>query len=126
MQKISKVIIVMASGSPDQPAVAATAWVYAQTARALDLDVEVHLTGRAVLWAFDGVADQVFSDQAKQQSIRAFIVRCAQMGIRIYVCGMAMREYHQGQTLIAEITGQAGTTTVIGELLQDDRRVLVF
>lgn len=126
MSTSDKVIIVLSNAGPRNPGAAATALVYAQTARALDASVEVHLTGDSVRLAFEGVAAALFSDSRAEHSILSFLQRGHEMGVDLYVCGMAMREHHRGEPLIPELKGVAGTTTVLGRMLHDGARVLTF
>jgi len=95
-------------------------------AQALDCEVEIHLTSSAVRWAFEGVAAAAVSDQRGEQTILSYLQRCHAMGIKIYMCGMALAEHHQGEPIIGEITGQTGATSVMAQLQRDDTRVLVF
>lgn len=123
---VNRVVIVMWQADPSAPAKAAAPLVYALCARALDMDVEIHLTSSAVRWAFEGVAATAFSDEKQTQTILEYMQRAAAMGIKIYMCGMALTEHHRGEAIIPEITGQTGATAVMGQLQRDDTRVLVF
>lgn len=123
---VTRAVIVMWQADPGAPQKAAAPLVYALCARAMDMEVEVHLTSGAVRWAFEGIAEKAYSDAKREHSILSFIRRCHEMGVRIYTCGMAMSEHHHGEALIAEITGQAGATAVIAQMQRDDTRVLVF
>ncbi|WVN42722.1 DsrE family protein [beta proteobacterium MWH-UniP1] len=123
---VNRLVIVMWQADPDAPAKAAAPLVYALCARAMDMEVEIHLTSKAVCWAFDGVAARAYSDQNNSQTILDYMQRAAAMGVKIYMCGMALTEHHRGEAIIAEVTGQTGATAVIGQLQRDDTRVLVF
>lgn len=123
---VTRVVIVLWQADPLAPEKAAAPFVYATCARALDMEVEIHLTAKAVLWAFDGVAARCYSDRRREHSILSFIRRCADLGVKIYMCGMALAEHHQGEPIIAEITGQTGATSVMAQMQRDDTRVLVF
>lgn len=123
---VSRVVIVMWQADPSAPEKAAAPLVYALCARAIDMDVEIHLTSSAVRWAFDGVAAKATSDQRGEQTILAYLERCHEMGVKIYMCGMALAEHHRGESIIPQITGQTGATAVMAQLQRDDTRVLVF
>lgn len=123
---VSRVVIVMWQADPGVPDKAAAPLVYALCARALDMDVEIHLTSGAVRWAFEGVAAGAYSDQQRRQTILEYIQRACSMGVKIYMCGMALTEHHNGEPIIAEISGQTGATAVMAQLQRDDTRVLVF
>lgn len=123
---VRKLVIVMWQADPSRPEKAAAPLIYAACARALDMDVEIHLTSSAVRWAFEGVAQAAYSDAKKEHTIYSHMARCHEMGVKIFVCGMALAENHRGEPFVDLITGQAGAATVIGELQQEDTRVLVF
>ncbi|MBM3374550.1 MAG: hypothetical protein FJY35_00445 [Betaproteobacteria bacterium] len=119
-------LIVLAAGHDQQPELAATAFVYAQTARALEQSVEVHLTGRAVRLAFEGVADHLVTDPASDTRLLQHMQRAVQIGARIFVCSMAMASHHRGEPLLSIVSGRSGTTSVLGKMFAEDARVLVF
>lgn len=123
---VSRVVIVMWQADPGAPEKAAAPLVYALCARAIDMEVEIHLTSSAVRWAFEGVAANATSDQGGKQTILAYLERCHDMGVKIYMCGMALAEHHRGEQIIPQITGQTGATSVMAQLQRDDTRVVVF
>lgn len=123
---VTRVVLVMWQADPGAPEKSAAPFVYALCARALDLEVEIHLTSSAVRWAFEGVAASAVSDRRGEQTILGYIQRCHEMGVKIYMCGMALSEHHQGERIIPEITGQTGATAVMAQLQREDTRVLVF
>ena len=123
---VSRVVIVMWQADPGAPEKAAAPLVYALCARAIDMEVEIHLTSSAVRWAFEGVAAKATSDQRGEQTILAYLERCHEMGVKIYMCGMALAEHHRGESILPQITGQTGATAVMAQLQRDDTRVLVF
>lgn len=123
---VCRCVLVLWQSDPDHPEKAAAPFVYALCARALDMEVEIHLTSSCVRWAFEGVANHAYTDQAKEQTILAYMRRCHEMGVKIYMCGMALTEHHRGEAIIAEVTGQTGATAVMAQLSREDTRVLVF
>jgi predicted peroxiredoxin len=56
----------------------------------------------------------------------SYLQRCHELGVKIYMCGMALAEHHRGEPIIAEITGQTGATAVMAQLQREDTRVLIF
>ncbi len=126
MSLVTRAVIVMWQADPAAPDKAAAPLVYALCARALDMEVEVHLTSSAVRWAFEGVAAAAYSDQRKTQTILEYMRRAADLGVKFYMCGMALNEHHRGEAIIPEITGQTGATAVMAQLQREDTRVLVF
>ncbi len=123
---VSRVVIVMWQADPSAPDKAAAPLIYAVCARALDMEVEIHLTSSAVKWAFEGVASQAYSDAKREHSILSHIRRAHEMGVKIYMCGMALAEHRRDEAIIPEIAGQTGATAVMGQLQREDTRVLVF
>jgi predicted peroxiredoxin len=123
---VNRAGIVMGQADPTVPEKAAAPLVYALCARALDMEVEIHLTSTAVRWAFAGVAANAYSDQHHTQTILEYMRRAVGMGVKIYMCGMALTENHRGEAIIPEITGQTGATSVMAQMQRDDTRVLVF
>lgn len=123
---VTRVVLVLWQADPSVPDKAAAPFVYALCARALDMEVEIHLTSSAVRWAFEGIAAQAYSDQRREQTVLAYMQRCVEMGVKIVMCGMALAEHHRGEPIIAEIAGQTGATAVMAQLQREDTRVLVF
>lgn len=123
---VSRAVIVMWQADPSVPDKAAAPLIYAVCARALDMAVEIHLTSSAVRWAFEGVARNAFSDSRREHSILSHMQRAHEMGVKIYMCGMALAEHHRGEAIIQEVAGQTGATAVMGQLQREDTRVLVF
>ncbi|MFZ4501754.1 MAG: DsrE family protein [Burkholderiaceae bacterium] len=123
---ITRAVLVLWQADPRHPDKAAAPLVYALCARALDMEVEIHLTSSAVAWAFEGVAAAAYSDAKREQTILSYLQRCHELGVKIYMCGMALAEHHRGEPIIAEITGQTGATAVMAQLQREDTRVLIF
>ncbi|HEU0201159.1 MAG TPA: DsrE family protein [Burkholderiaceae bacterium] len=124
-----RIVIVLWSCGPDRAdgaRLAAAPLVYAQAARALELDVEVHFTGTTVRWLFEGVAADAFTDRALSKTVLDYLRETHAAGATLYACAMALGEHRHGETLIAEVAGVAGATTVIDHTTQDGTRTLVF
>jgi len=122
----TRLVLVLWSADPSAPDRAAAPFVYALTARALEVEVEMHFTADAVRWLFRGVADNAWTDQARSKSVGDFIREAAAAGVRLYACAMALNERRRGEALIEEVSGIAGAATVIGAALERETRVLVF
>jgi predicted peroxiredoxin len=123
---VSRIVIVVWSAGPERPVQAAAPFVYALTARALELDVEMHFTSSAVRWLLAGVADQAFTDAAKTKTVADFIREAADAGVRLLACSMALAEHRRGEALISECHGQAGAATVMVAAIDPSTRTLVF
>lgn len=129
MQTARRIIIVVWSCGPDNPRGAmlvAAPFVYALSARALELEVEMHFTSSAVRWLFEGVAGTGHTDQAKSKTVLDFIREARDAGVKFFACSMALGEHRHGEALITEADAVAGTASVIGAASEPDARVLVF
>lgn len=125
-----RLVIVVWSCGPDRPggaALAAAPFVYALTAAALDVDVEMHFTSSAVRWLVQGVAAAAFTDRARSKTVLDFIREAKAAGVRLHPCAMALAEHRgDGESLLAEADGVAGAATVIGAAVESGNRMLVF
>lgn len=116
MEPARKFVFVLWSCGPDRPgaaALAAAPFVYALAARALDFEVEMHFTGGAVRWLFEGSAAGAFTDRARTKTVLDFIREAHAAGVRLYACAMALAEHRRGEPLLPEVKGLAGAATVI-------------
>ncbi|MEO8186561.1 MAG: DsrE family protein [Burkholderiaceae bacterium] len=121
-----KLVIVLWSAGPKNPALAAAPFVYALAARALEVDVDMHFTSSAVQWLLPGVADAAHTDAERTKTVGDFIREAKTAGVKLYACSMAMHEHARGASLIAECDGHAGAATVVSETLHQRTRTLVF
>lgn len=128
MDPARRFVFVLWSCGPDRAggaALAAAPFVYALAARALEFDVEMHFTGSAVRWLFEGVADAAVTDAAGTKTVRGFMREAHAAGVKLYACAMALAEHRRGEALVAEVEGVAGAATVIGAA-GDGARTLIF
>jgi predicted peroxiredoxin len=129
VQSTTRLTIVVWSCGPDNPRGAmlvAAPFVYALTARALDLEVEMHFTSSTVRWLFEGVAAAAYTDQAKTKTVRDFLRETHAAGVKHFACAMALEEHRRDETLVDEVEAVAGAATVIGAAADRGTRVLVF
>lgn len=128
-QQATRIVIVVWSCGPDNPRgamLAAAPFVYALSARALDLEVEMHFTSSTVKWLFEGVAKDAYTDQAKTKTVLDFIREAHDAGVKMFACAMALGEHRRGEVLVAHAEGVAGAATVIGNTADGATRTLVF
>ncbi len=123
---VDKLVIVLWSAGPEQPALAAAPFVYALAARALEIQVDMHFTSTAVRWLLPGVADAAHTDTERTKTVGDFIREVKVAGVKLYACSMAMHEHARGASLIAECDGHAGAATVVSETLNPRTRTLIF
>jgi len=126
MSRASRLIIVVWSAGPDQPVQVAAPFVYGLSARALDVEVEMHFTSTAVRWMLQGVADSAFTDAGRTKTVADFIREAKSAGVRLLACSMALQEHRRGEALILECDGHAGAASVIAALIEPGSRALVF
>lgn len=129
MQEAKRVVIVVWSCGPDNPRGAmlvAAPFVYALSARALDLEVDMHFTSSCVRWLFEGVAQSAHTDQAQTKTVLDFIREAREAGVKLFACAMALAEHRRGEALIVEAEAIAGATTVIDAAADSGTRSLVF
>ena len=125
-----RLTIVLWSCGPDRPGgaqLAAAPFVYALTARALEIDVEMHFTSSTVRWLFDDDTALAYTDAARSKTVLEFIREVKAAGVRLYACAMALNEQRRNdEALRAELDGMAGAATVIGAAFSGTTRTLVF
>jgi uncharacterized protein len=128
MQGAERLVIVLWSCGPDNPRgamLAAAPFVYALSARALNLEVEMHFTSSSVRWLLDGVARDAFTDQARTRTVHDYLREAHGAGVELFACTMALAEHRRGEALVSEVTDKAGAATVMAALA-DGSRLLVF
>jgi len=129
MPSAQRVVVIVWSCGPDDPRgamLAAAPFVYALSARALDLEVEMHFTSSMVRWLFDGVAKDAYTDQGRSKTVFDFIREARDAGIKLLACAMALGEHRRGEALLREVEGVAGAAAVIAACAEPDTRTLVF
>ena len=125
----SRVVIVLWSCGPDRPhgaTLAATPFVYALAARALDLEVEMHFTSSTVRWLVPGVADGACTGRAGTRTLAHYLAEARAAGITLLACGMALAEHKQPQEGLIDGVRMAGAAAVVGAAAQPSTRTLVF
>lgn len=125
----NRIILVLWSCGPDDPRgamLAAAPFVYALSARALDLEVEMHFTSSTVRWLFAGAGDHAYTDQGKTKTVSDFLRETHAAGVKHYACAMALEEHRRDETLVDEVESVAGAATVIGAATDRGARVIVF
>lgn len=129
MSGARRLVIVVWSCGPDRPdgaMLAATPFVYALVARALDREVEMHFTSSAVRWLVAGIAGVARTGRASGKTIGDYIDEARAAGVRIYACAMARQEHAERDALIDAIDGIAGAATVVGAAAEGDAQLMVF
>ena len=126
LSNADKLVIVLWSAGPDNPALAAAPFVYALAARALDVSVDMHFTSTTVRWLLPGVADVAYTDSERSKTVADFIGEVKAAGVRLFACGMAWHEHARGESLIDACDGHAAPQPWWPKAMQTRTRTLVF
>ena len=120
-------LILLWAATPDQPDLCAMPFVYAATAAAMELGVEIHFTGPSVRLLVDGVAAGIAVSEQPDKTLYDTMQTAALHGARFVACSMALREHTQAhEAKIAEFSGVAGAATVVMRSLDPEWRTLTF
>lgn len=124
---IRKLAILCWSLAPEHPELAATPFVHAASACAMDCEVEVHFAGSAVQLLVPGVAANLYAAPARERSIYDFMRDAAEAGATFHGCQMALRAHGlMDVVLIPEFSGIAGAAFFIARVLDPEWRTMVF
>lgn len=124
---ISKLAILVWSLAPERPELAASPFVYAATACAMDCEVEIHFAGTAVKLLAPGVAANMHPSAGRERSIHDFMRDAAEQGAAFYGCQMALRAHGLvDQPLIPEYSGAAGAAAFVARTLDPEWRTMIF
>lgn len=115
------------SCGPDEAERAATPFVVAQAAAALELEVEMLFTAEAVQWLLAERQHTPVGFGADVQPVGVYLKACAQAGVKMRACSQALGASGRARdALVPECCGLGGTVAFV-ERTQDPRwRILVF
>lgn len=82
--------ILLWAADPDQPARLATPFAHAAAAAALELQVEVYFSARAVLLLQPGVAERLRASERFDKTIAAWMQDALDHGARFFACSDAL------------------------------------
>ena len=120
-------LILLWAATPEHPDRCAMPFVYAATAAAMEVGVEVHFTGPSVRLLIEGVAAGIAVSAQSDKTLYDTMQTAAQHGARFVACSMALREHTQAhEAKIAEFSGVAGAATVVMRSLDPEWRTLTF
>lgn len=123
----TRLAILLWATSPERPETCAAPFVYAVAAAALDCEVEIHFSARAVRLLVQGVAGTLYPGATRERTVLEFMRDASDHGVRLLGCHMAMREHiAPGEALIAEFGGYAGATAFVQRAVDPGWRTLVF
>jgi predicted peroxiredoxin len=123
----NRLAILLWSATEDRPELCAAPFIYAMAATALDCQVEIHFSGRAIRLLVAGVAERLYPTAAGTKSIYVFMKEAAYLGADFLACGMALGTHAQeGELFIPEYSGNASATEFVMRALDPDWATLVF
>lgn len=119
--------ILVWSCGPDDAERAATPFVLAQAAAALDLEVELLFTARSVHWLLASEREMPIGFGPETLPLATYLRTCAEAGVRILACGQALAAIELPREALApECSGLGGMVAFV-ERTQDPRwSTLVF
>jgi predicted peroxiredoxin len=115
-----RLAILMWAADADDPARAATPIFHAAVAAAMDAEVEIHFTARAVHLLVEGVAGNLRSSPTDPKTLLDFLREAYGHGVRLLACTHALAAHAPGATLIAECAGPVGAAAFVDRQLDPD------
>jgi len=123
----SRLAILLWAVDPAVPHLCATPFFHAAVAAAMDVEVEIHFSGRSVLLLVQGTAESLYGSSDRSMSIYDHMQQAARSGTRLYACSDALDANAIDRShLIPELTGIAGAAAFTGRLLDREWATLVF
>lgn len=119
--------IMVWSCGPDDAERAATPFVVAQAAAALDLEVEMLFTARSVHWLLASQQDRPVGFGRERVPLTAYLQACAEAGVQMRACSQALAALALPREALASQCSGLGGTVAFVERTQDARwSTLVF
>lgn len=123
----TRLLVLLWAANPDQPHLCATPFFNAAAAAALDAEVEVYFTAKAVQLLRKGVAAGLWSGPRERETVYGFMQQAARQGAKFFACSQAMAEYGlSAEDLVPEACGSAGAVTYMARCLDDEWVTLVY
>jgi predicted peroxiredoxin len=119
--------IMVWSCDPQNPERAATPFMAAQAAAAMDLKVEMLFTAQAVQWLLSAHADTLIGFGPQRLPVRHYLEAAAGLGIEMRACSQAMHALGLGrEALVPQCAGPGGLVAFLGRGQDPAWRTLVF
>lgn len=126
-QRTGGLSIMVWSCGPDAAARAATPFVVAQAAAALELEVEMLFTAQAVHWLLTENQHVPVGFGADVQQVGVYLQACAQAGVAMRACSQALAASGAGRDALApQCCGLGGTVAFVERTQDANWRTLVF
>lgn len=114
---VNKIVIMLLNVRPDAPMSLGVPFFQASAAAAMDLEVEIYFSARAVALLRKGFADTLFASERREKSIYSFMQDAHQAGAKFYACQSALKELGIDKAdLIPELDGLQGSVAFIGSI----------
>ena len=117
---VKRLAILMWAADADDPARAAAPIFHAAVAAAMDAEVEMHFTARAVRLLVEGVAADLRPMPGEPKTLLDFLREAHGHGVRLLACTHALAAHAPGAALIAECTGPVGAAAFVDRQLDPD------
>lgn len=122
-----RLAILLWATSPDQAHLCNAPFFHAAVAAAMDCDVEIYFTGKAVNLLRKGVASSLPSGPRERETVHGFMRHAAEHGARFIACAAAMAEYGlTREELIDDSVEVGGAAAFVGRVLDPDWATLVY
>jgi predicted peroxiredoxin len=119
--------IMVWSCDPQNPERAATPFIVAQAAAALDLQVEMLFTAQAVQWLLTERQDDLIGFGPERQPVRHYLQAAADMGIEIRACSQAAHAFGiTSASLAPQCAGMGGVVAFVERGQSPGWRTMVF
>ena len=119
--------IMVWSCGPEDAERAATPFVVAQAAAALDLEVEMLFTARSVHWLLASRQETLLGFGRDRQPLAAYLQACAEAGVRMRACSQAMAASGlRAEAPAPQCCGLGGTVAFVERTQDPDWSVRVF
>jgi predicted peroxiredoxin len=122
-----KLVIVLANTDPRNPAELGSPFFQASVAAAMDYPVEVICTAAAGRLMVKGEAEKLTVKPGTGRTVYDFIREAHEHGVKFYACTGNLDLF--GATpadLIPECSGVVGSAYLVGQVMEDDCRVLTY
>jgi uncharacterized protein len=125
--EIRGIAILLWATRPEEPALAATPFMHAAAAAALDLEVEVHFSAQSVRLLLPGVAESLFADTQRVVPIATFMREAREHGAKFLACTTSIANLAIDRALLdGRVDGYAGASSFQARAADPAWRVMVF
>ena len=124
---MTSVVILLWQSTVDSPQLAATPFMMAASAAAMDLSVEIYALGASVELFVRANAGRHQAVAPLNRPLSAYVEDAMRTGAKVYVCSTAMRDRNLApEDLIEGCEGVIGMVTMLERMVQVDTAVLTY